>query len=370
MIKGLTRLMLALATVTLVTVPPAAAQEVAAEPLLPSFGIRPVTASVADPASFGYFVLSIKPGQKYKDQALVVNEGLTPVDLDLYVANAHTAVNGSASFRHRGSAVEGIASWIRLDQNGVVLEPGETSLVTFTIEVPPNAPPGEHVAGLVVQPAETGTPSVGPPDGNPEAGPQFSVEVVRRVGVAVVVSVPGERNVALDATDIRLDNQHESGAVFALSVRNTGNVMVDGHGTLIVRNKSGEELGSFEFDMATVLAGDEGLFYLDSLVYLADGRFQLDAIVEYGPVRGIEPLQVTSVNNGGVEVVDGQPERPEPLSSFETAAPIETLISVSETGRDGGGAEDHWVFLFATVALLMGGIWLFVWRRRTAKKGA
>lgn len=145
--------------------------------------------------------------------------------------------------------------------------------------------------------------------------PQFAVQVAQWVGVAIVIDVPGDRAAQLAITDVRLGQQHEQGAVFEVAVQATGNVMVNGHGTLTVIGPQGDVLAGIPFDMDTVLAGDatffhidHPVFYIDHPVRLTDGDYRLDASVEYGALRGDETSQMTSLSNIALEVVNGQPK--------------------------------------------------------------
>ena len=60
------------------------------------------------------------------------------------------------------------------------------------------------------------------------------------------------------------------GAVFEVAVQATGNVMVNGHGTLTVTGPQGDVLAGIPFDMDTVLAGDATFFHIDHPVFYID----------------------------------------------------------------------------------------------------
>ena len=149
------------------------------------FGIRPAQASEGDATSFSYFTHRLEPGDTLVDTALVINEGESQVRLRVFVANAITAVNGGTSFGTPDGSTGGVADWVTLDVDEVLLEPGATQIVRFTIAVPQDARSGDHVAGILVARVAT--------DSNPETmaengQPQFAVDVVQPVGVAVVIA--------------------------------------------------------------------------------------------------------------------------------------------------------------------------------------
>lgn len=125
-----------------------------------SFGIRPTQAYADRPETFAYFSHELAAGSILTDAVLVLNSGSEPVTLKLYAADGITAVNGSTAFVQRDQEKSGVSRWLTLSADEVSLEPGEDRAVPFTIIVPSDASPGEHVAGLVVEsaPGETAQP--------------------------------------------------------------------------------------------------------------------------------------------------------------------------------------------------------------------
>ena len=303
------------------------AQEPASTDSPLGFGIRPAQASENDPTSFSYFTHSLEPGDELLDNALVINESDLPVRLQVYVAGAKTAVNGGTAFGNRHDTSSDVIDWVTLDVGEVSLQPGETQIVPFTISVPSDASPGDHVIGLLVEAIPTGTQTG---SGATPEEPPFAVEVVQRVGVAVVIDVPGDRVAELAISDLRLGQQHEQGAVFEVAVHNTGNVMVNGHGTLTVTDPQGNELADIPFDIDTVLAGDTTFFHIDHPVLLTDGDYLLHTAVEYRALRGDETSQRTSLRKIELEVVNGQPKPQEDLESPQSSTEVALIGSESE----------------------------------------
>ena len=95
------------------------------------------------------------------------------------------------------------------------MQPGEEMAVAFTINVPSDASPGHHVGGLIV---ETRTNEEASPSGEGET--QFGVKIVQRVGVAVVIDVPGSHVAGLEITGASLRQQDDAGATFVIGVQN------------------------------------------------------------------------------------------------------------------------------------------------------
>ena len=289
-----------------------------------SFGIKPAK----NPSLSSYFNHTLAPGDLTLDEALVVNNGDEPVTLKLYAADATTAINGGTSFASEGETKNGVAHWLTLPFSELSLEPGEKKAVPFLITVPSDASPGQHTAGLVLE-AVTG--SAASTRGSTDMG--FTVNVIRRAGVAVLIDVPGPHAAGLQITGACLRHQDkERGATFEVAVRNTGNVFVRGQGSLVIADRLGTRLASIPVNMDTVLAGDATHFQVTHPVRLADGSYLLSAALQYGEGKAAV-LSGTELN-----VQHGEPEvgcDPEESTPPEPglAPAITTLTPAQEEGN-------------------------------------
>lgn len=262
-----------------------------------SFGIRPTKADKDRPETFSYFSYTASTGSIISDEALAVNSGNVPITLKLYAADGITAQNGGTAFAQPGQLSNGVSrgtsEWISLPVSEVMLGPGEEQLIPFTVQVPANAAPGHHVAGLVVE-AQPVEGEVEPHEGQA----QFAVNVVRRVGVAVVVDVAGEHVTEIGIAGVDLQQQSEQGATFRIYVHNSGNVYTKGEGYVLIRAQSGEELASLPWTMETVLPGDTTFFNVTHPIHLADGDYRVSVLVTYaGKSAVLEDVEI-KVRNG------------------------------------------------------------------------
>lgn len=269
-----------------------------------SFGIRPTRAVEGQPETFSYFVFSLAPGQSSTDEALVSNTGNEPVTLRLYSANAITAKNGGTTFAPRSEGADGATFWLDVAPATFTLQPGEKRSVPFTVQVPQNASPGEHITGLVVE--EVVDVASTQAD---RSRAQFGAVVVRRAGVAAVIDVPGIRTPALTLVGASLREQtDESGAVFEVSVRNTGNISLKGKGVLTVKDTRDTVLQTVVFEMDSILGGRDTSYYINHPVKLLDGEYRLEATAEIWAVRGPERGFATPLASTAIRVKGGQPE--------------------------------------------------------------
>ncbi len=300
-----------------------------------SFGIRPATAQLDRPETFSYFVHELKGGAIVHDAVLVLNSGDVPVTLKLFAAEAFTAVNGGTAFARQGEETNGVSRWLSLDVEEVFLAPGDEKVVPFTIGVPSDVSPGQYVTGLVVELAPSAV-DLAPADAGKR---QFTANVARQAGVAVVIDVPGLRVAGLEITGASLKQQGGQGATFVIAVHNTGNTLMKAGGSLTITDREGKELASIPLAMGTVLPGDTTTFQVTHPVDLADGRYLLDANLEYADD------QVASLKGAEVKVKDGQPE-----VKREARGPDEPTVITKIIGSP---AESKFVLVLVVVVASM-----------------
>jgi hypothetical protein len=331
-----------------------------------SFGIGPSRADPNNPETFAYFVHTLSPGAVLADEARVQNSSDVPIVLKVYAADALTSIGGGAGFAHDGQELNGGRHWISLPLEEISLGPGEERIVPFTIEVPADASPGEHTAGLVVEAAPSEEIPVGeqaPSSG--EDGAAFAVRVVNRAAVAVLIDVPGTRVAALETTRVCMKEQDDQGADFKVYVRNTGNVRVRGGGFLVIRDRKGTELASIPLKMGSVLPGDTSYVNVHHPVNLADGNYLLSATIDYGATRGNEVGETAFIEGVELKVKDGQPEigcttdeskPPEP----GLAPPVTTVTTLTPAEEEGGPPIGRYAAYAAVFLALALGIVIFV----------
>ncbi len=227
------------------------------------FSIQPATMNSTDAEKGSYFVYTLPPGGSASDTAVVMNSGATPMRLKLYAADGVTAIGGGTAFAADGERRSGVFPWLSAGSREIAVSPGERVPVPFTVNVPPDAVPGDHVAGWVVE---------GPPRAGSSGGVQTSI--TERSGVAVVVRVPGQTTEELAVADICM-NQETGSNYFQVSVGNAGNVLSKASGALTVTRGSGDgqEVFNAPMDVGTVLPADGTFIRVDSPVDLGPGSY-------------------------------------------------------------------------------------------------
>jgi hypothetical protein len=316
---------------------------------LGSFGIRPTQTESGDPATGAYFTYDLSGGARRADEAFVVNNASDPVTLALFPADGTTAINGGTAFAAADENRNGVRTWLSLDTTEISLEPGESALVPFTVAVPADAAPGDHVAGLVLE---------APPKAAPAGG--FGAAVIERVGVAVVVHVPGPAEKSLTLGEICL-NQETGSNYFQIPVTNTGDLLTHATGTMRLGMADGTDVFTRDVTLDTVLPGDRTAIRVDAPFDPGPGSYVANLILTRDDGRDLESASVVTigeakVNGCGTAVAD-ENQQPD-----QEDGPRPPGITDDE---DGG---NHWlvVILGAVIAALLAALAVreIVWRRR------
>lgn len=314
---------------------------------LGSFGIRPTQTSSDDPSDGAYFTYELEAGDSRTDEAFVINNAADPITLTLFSADGATAINGGTAFAAADEERNGVRAWLSLDTAELPLSPGESTTVPFTVHVPPDAEPGDHVAGLVLE----APPKVGESGG-------FGAAVIERVGVAVVVHVPGPAEKSLTLGEVCL-NQETGSNYFQIPATNDGNLLTRATGTMRLGLPDGSDVFTRDVVLDTVLPGDTTALRVDAPFDPGPGSYVANLILTRDDGEDVEAASVVTIGDekvngcasaiggGGVEPV--QQDRP------------------TSTGTDDSGGFPWLVALLATIAAAL--VALLVareirWRRR------
>jgi hypothetical protein len=169
----------------------------------------------ADRQNFDY---ALDPGGTITDALMVVNHGKKPLTLTVYSADGFTTQSGQLDLMTQQEKSTGIGSWVRAGQDSVAVPAGKTVEVPFTIALPKNATPGDHVGGIITS---LSTP-----------GDEPGIEVDRRLAMKVHLRVGGELAPALKVEDLHVDHDGpinpvgKGDATIGYTIRNSGNAIV------------------------------------------------------------------------------------------------------------------------------------------------
>lgn len=211
-----------LAAMTLLAAVPVA-PAAAASPVNVPVGKAPATvtwtvqpATPAGPDGRRWIEQTLDPGQRVTEHLAVRNLGDTAAEFSLTAADGYLTEKGRFNMLPSDRASTDGGTWIDVPPS-VTVAPGKTTVVPFTITVPPGATPGDHPAGIAAT----------------IAGRQGTVQVESRVGFRVLLRASGTLQPALTTDRIQLSYAHTwqpwrpGTLTVSYQVTNTGNTRLD-----------------------------------------------------------------------------------------------------------------------------------------------
>ncbi|MEU2610159.1 DUF916 domain-containing protein [Micromonospora sp. NPDC007271] len=219
------------------TPPPAGGSPAAVAPAAVTWGVSP--SSPKGPNGRAAFAYKLDPGARLTDYVAVTNHSARPITLSVYASDAVTTPQGGFDLLPAAQRPVDVGSWVSLTARKLTIPSSSRVDVPFTVNVPANAIPGDHVGGIVASLTATTTDAQG-----------NHVAVDHRVGTRIYLRVTGELRPALTLQDVRVQhhgslNPFGGGEVTATAtVRNTGNVRLAGTPTVHAAGPLGLNAGS------------------------------------------------------------------------------------------------------------------------------
>lgn len=183
------------------------------------------------------FEMAANPQQVWNSNVKVINNN--PYTLTVYANAVNFAPQGETG---QGKFIpvfetvtEGatLAEWIDITTDPIVLAPGESRQVPFTVRVPEAAAPGGHFAAITV--------GTRPPDD----GSAFQIKTAQVVTSLFFVRISGDVIESGDVREFRTDRTFysEPAANFSVRFENKGNVHIQPQGQITITNMWGKERG-------------------------------------------------------------------------------------------------------------------------------
>ena len=169
------------------------------------------------------FSFELAPGHEILDQFVVKNLSATDQTFLIYAEDAtNVASTGGYAFEERSQMHNTtVGSWTTVGITRLTVPRGKEVVETFQLAIPDNAPPGDHVGGVVVEQVKAQPKSLG-------------VNEVLRVAIPMYVHVVGNTYPALTIENLTVFHQSlafpylsSSKVAVRFDLVNTGNVIFD-----------------------------------------------------------------------------------------------------------------------------------------------
>ena len=236
--------------------PLAATSATAGSPIKITWSIEPATAAGLDRSRnvFSYGV--VKPGVTVVDHVEVANESSESAAFSVYGTDATgTSQSGALLLLSPQKKPTDIGSWVHFpggaSQLSTIIPGGKAIIEQFTVNVPPQATPGDHTGGIAAEVSIPGKNSSG-----------MAVTETYRIAVPLELRVAGALRAGLQVQSISTGfsdplNPFGTGtATVSYTVTNTGNVRQAGAQTVTVTGPFGQKVVVRPPKLPTILPGD------------------------------------------------------------------------------------------------------------------
>lgn len=181
-----------------------------------------------DRSSYSY---TVNPGGEIKDAMVVANRSESPLELTVYAADGFTTDTGQLDLLTGDKKSLGVGAWAHAARDSLVIKPGKSAEVPFTVRVPANATPGDYVGGVLTS--------------LKQADDAEGINVDRRLGIRVKLRVSGELKPKLSIENLDVDyagslNPFAKGdATVTYTIHNTGNALLSARQSVSVAGPFG-----------------------------------------------------------------------------------------------------------------------------------
>ena len=290
--------------------------------------------------SGSWFDLELEPGEQTELAVGLANHGDAPVEAHTYAADVYSLINGGMGVRLHDEPVENPATdWLDYTRGDHTLQPGRELRRSFTVTVPDDAEPGQHIAALVLQhqgASATGDSNVG-------------MEQVLRQAIAVSITIPGP--VAPDlAIDESTYHPTTTRSAIRTEIRNPGNQHLAPTSTTRVTGPDGDVVADRDQDLAIIYAGSTTQVELGFDNHLDAGTYTVETTLTD------DTHDVEATHTSTVEVTAPPADTQPPASS---ALPDPITRALDQTGN-----PTLVIVLLGVIALLLITLLVVVLARR------
>lgn len=315
---------------------PASAQEDVA------FLVKPGPGASTDPEG-SYFVLEAEPGETLRQKIGFRNDGDDPLTIVLSPVDTETAQFGGVSYGLETDEKVGVATWLEIAQEQIVLEPGASRVVGFDVSVPPDAGPGVHLGGISAF-VPKDPKDVAELEGDDQAG--ASIDVRTRRILAVQVNLPGPLKPKVAITGVEAAARPD-GVYLEVAMENDGTDLTKGSGRIEI---PGEDFAT-DFELDTFVPGTSIAYPIKWRDSVPNGEYQVRVRLEYEPNNLAEFEGTFSVAEDVQDELDDR------------------QVGAAPEGSDGAGGNLI-VYLLIGAVLLMAAVALYMRKQLDAARAA
>lgn len=271
-----------------------------------------------------FFNVEAVAGETVQLKAVVVNTGDRAQDFRVYRQNAFTALGGGFGAAEYGVEPNEVTRWISMDEQLISVDEGFGIELTFDVNVPEGAAPGEYITGIAAEHAEAVSVA---------ESSNFTQKL--RYVIPIMIVVPGQVSVDFFVGDISLEWDNEV-TLIHIPITNDGDVRIRLEGVVELLDSRNALLATFPVSMDSIYAHDKTILTVGAALTEPSAGYQVrvdftDSISGINTRTQVSSLDI-SVASTPVPAAIGfeySSVTPEPSLDDIQFATIETAISNS-----------------------------------------
>lgn len=285
----------------------------------PTFSVRPAHFDPKDPATRAYFKPLLAPGSTYSDDVVVTNPGSSALTLMVYPVDGLTGQTSGAVYGNHKDQLRRAGTWVSVATSTATIPARSQRNVGFTVRVPSNAVPGDHLAGVAFELAPTKASSG-----------HFAITQVFRMVVGVAILVPGPATSEVHIGTISLGKLPGTDlpAVF-VKIGDPGRLLVKPFLAVTLRNAAGYNR-TVSRQLDTILPGDTIEYPLSWPETLRAGSYTATVKATFDG-RTVQATQPVSLGSTLRQTTGGGHPTPAPAAPRSGFPPI-AMIAVALGG--------------------------------------
>lgn len=226
---------------------------------LPCLFLQPAYAAVMLNGGLSH-EYTVNPGGTVSGVLELKNTSNEPAEVKIYQEDVKVKADGSTEYAPgTGSHARSNANWISLGTDRVMLAPGASQTVAYTLQVPGGNVSGSYWSMLMLEPVSNKSPESQLAPATSDK-PTLTIHQKVRYAVQVLTNVGNQAaaNLVFDAPQVAKDSQ--GGRAFHVNVKNTGTRHSRPKVWLDVFSTDGNNVGKFEADTHGLYANEREAF--------------------------------------------------------------------------------------------------------------
>ena len=215
----------------------------------------------------------LQPGGRVTGILNLRNTSNQTEEIKIYQADVRVNGDGSTDFiAGTGGHQRSNASWISLATDRVILPPGGSQQVSYSLQVPANpATQGSYWSTLMLEPV-----AMSHPDSQlrlPDDRPNVKIQQKIRYAVRVLSHVGSNGQANLTFTPPKINKDEQGQRWFNVDIRNTGNQFSRADVWLDVFHANGQQAGRFKAEARSLYVGERKDFAIN-IARLTPGKYK------------------------------------------------------------------------------------------------